>query len=623
MGKKSRAKERAHERTVVEPPHQASSRQAAPALICGSLVVLVFAIYGQVHGHSFINFDDPDYVSNNSHVLSGLTWSGVKWAFTTVHASNWHPLTWISHMIDVQLFGVDAGAHLLVSAGLHACNSVLVFAFLWIATRALWRSATVAALFAVHPLHVESVAWISERKDTLSTLFFLLCLIAYAKYVLENSRAAYIVSVVALALGLMAKPMLVSTPLVLLLLDTWPFQRIDRSNWSKRIVEKIPHALCIVPSILATLLAQREAMPSAFNVPLAARLANAAMSYVKYVTKTLWPTRLSIMYPYPTRISSSLAIACAVIVIAITATAFFYRRSLPWLFVGWLWFVVTLVPVIGIVQVGLQAMADRYTYIPHIGLFLAIVWTVGHFLPQHRDGLATTAAVVILTLAIAVHSQVGYWSNSSSLFAHALSATTTTNKLAHVNLGASLLEKGDYAAAEQQFRQGVGFQPAAIVYNGLATALLKQGKLDAAAEVIAEHPDAGLHNNLAAELAKAGRDDRAVEEYEVALKADPRLYDARLNYGALLSRLGRDSEAEKQFMEAARLQPHSAEPHVYLALLDANGHRFDAAEREIQKAMAIDHDASNKVLINAIRIPPRPAAIDEYLVFLHQQSGGR
>lgn len=695
MGKKSRKQRAANSRdqaAVAPAPQSPGWRERAPLLVVAALAVVVFAIYAQVATHRFIDFDDPLYVSENPQVLHGLTGSGIVWAFTHVHAGNWHPLTWISHMLDVELFGPNAGALLLMNVALHVVNCALLFLFLWFATGALGRSAVVAALFAVHPLHVESVAWVAERKDTLSALFFLLCLLAYTAYVLKKSRRAYAASVAALALGLLAKPMLVTAPFVLLLLDEWPFHRIDRTNWKQRVVEKVPFALCIVPSIFATLFAQREAMSTMTTIPMLERLANASISYVRYLLKSIWPTDLSVIYPFPKVIDWRIAVVCALLILAATAGAFLMRRRMPWLFTGWLWFVGMLLPVIGIVQVGVQSMADRYTYLPHIGLFFAIVWTVHELAqraPQTREALAVAAGVVIALFAFVAHAQVGYWSGSVPLFEHALSVTSGNN-LAHVNLAAGLLESGEYADAEREYRLilSKGYATPDKAYTGLALALSGQGELNAAAdaarkavqanpdnpdaaaiagsvalaqgdtaaaqralsrsmqlksdpvvaarlsvargdlqgaraqyaEALALHPDdADLHNSLGAIFGRLGANDQAIDEYDQALRLNPNQYDARMNYGALLSRMGRDSDAAAQFAEAGRIRPRSAEPHVYLGLLYANQHRFDAAAAEIQNAIAIDHDGSNRLLIDAIRIPPRPTAIDEYLVFLRQQ----
>ena len=666
-----------------------------PAVVIAVLTILVAIIYAQVRGHQFVDFDDPQYVSRNEHVLRGLTWSGIIWAFTHVHAGYWLPLTWLSHMLDVQLFGRDAGAHLLVSAALHAVNSSLLFLFLRKATNTFWRSAVVAALFAVHPLHVESVAWVAERKDTLSTLLFLLCLVAYTRYVMRQSRKAYVASVVALALGLMAKPMLVTTPFVLLLLDYWPFKRFETVGVRRLVIEKIPYVACVVAEITATLLSQHEAMASTTFISVPARLANAAMSYVTYVVKTFWPAKLAVFYPFPTYIDPRLAAFDALLILGFTALVFRLYRSMPELFVGWCWFLGTLVPVIGLLQAGRQALADRFTYIPHIGLFIALVWSVARLAaarPQLRVALTTAAALSIVALAAVAHAQVRYWSSSVPLFEHTLAVTSNSNKFAHVNLGAGLLDAGDYLGAERHYRQAIGYQPAEIVYDGLALAHIGLGRLDDASaaahagvqanpnsadafatlgsvelargntaeaqqalarslqikadpavearlalsrgnltdarskfeEAISAVPyDAGLRNDYAAVLARMGKDAEAQTQYGEALALSPNLYDARMNFGALLSRLERDEDAAQQFAEAARLRPRSPEPHVYLALLEAGRHRFDVARREIELAIAADHDASNRLLINAIRIPPRPTAIDEYLAFLRQQSGGR
>ncbi len=675
------------------PAAPVAARDLRTIAVAFALTVLVAIVYGQVRTHQFINFDDPVYVTKNEHVLQGLTWPGIAWAFTHIYASNWHPLTWISHMVDVQLFGLNAGAHLLVNVALHTLNSVLLFLFLRMATGAMWRSAIVAALFAVHPLHIESVAWVTERKDTLSTLFFLSCLVSYTLYVKRGALRAYIVAAVMLLLGLMAKPMLVTTPFVLLLLDYWPFGRLNRASLRKVLIEKIPFIACIIPSIVVTLTAQQQAMSSTTSLSLLLRIAVAVIAYASYVGKTFWPAGLSIIYPLAKTISSSTAIACALLLIMLTSVAFWYRRTMPWAVVGWLWFLGTLVPVIGIVQVGRQAMADRYTYIPQIGLCIAIVWTVAFLAerqPSMHDAAAAAAGIVIAVLAITAHAQVRYWAGSIPLFEHALAVTSNDNKMAHVNLGGGLLDAGDFVRAEREYRAAMGYPDAELVYDGLALALLGQGKLNEAnvaahaavkavpnsanaysvlgsvalalgntaeaqaafsrslrgksdpaveahlnlsrgdlkgarekfAEAVSVHADdPSLRNNYAAVLARLGDDNEARTQYEESLRLNPNFYDARMNYGALLSRTNRDREAADQFRAAVQLQPHSPEPHVYLALLDSKGGQFAEAAHEIEQAIAIDHDASNRLLIGAIRIPARPTAIDEYLTFLRQQSG--
>lgn len=674
----------------------ASSHPATHSFaVVAILTAFVALIYAQVRTHEFVFFDDFLYVAKNEHVLQGLTWSGIVWAFTHLHAMYWLPLTWISHMIDVQLFGRDAGAHLLVNAVLHAVNCSLLFFFLKRATERFWESAIVAALFAVHPLHVESVAWVSERKDTLSTLFFLLCLLAYARYVADRSRFAYIGSFIALALGLMAKPMLVTTPFVLLLLDYWPFRRFGTVPVRQLLLEKVPHALCVLAMSAATLLAQQRAMATTSSLPLIARLANAMTSYAAYLGKTFWPARLAVFYPFPTHINPVAAVLAAAFLIVVSGIVFWFRRELPPLFVGWFWFVGTLVPVIGIFQAGQQAYADRFTYLPHIGLFIGIVWTVSMLLERRstlvKPALAI-ACVVICGFAAVAHAQVKHWQSTITLFQHALDATSNDNKLAHVDLAGGLLTAGDYVGAEREYRAAMGYQPADILYDGLALALIGQGRLDEAtaaaqtavkanpssapalgtlgavelargnaaeaqkalarsleiekdptvearlalsrgeydvartgfqAAVAANPFDADLRNDYAATLARTGNDADAETQYDEALRINPNLYDARMNYGALLSRIGRNSDAAQQFDAAARLRPQSPEPHIYLALLQSNEHRFADAAANIQQAMAINHDVSNRILIDAIRIQPRATAIDEYLAFLRRQSGGR
>jgi tetratricopeptide (TPR) repeat protein len=570
--------------TAATPPERAAARAMA---VCAALALLVAAIYAQLRTHAFINYDDPAYVTRNAPVLRGLTAAGVRWAFTSVHAAYWHPLTWLSHMLDVSLFGLDAGRHLLVSAAIHAINAVLLFLWLRRATGAIGRSAAVAALFAVHPLHVESVAWVAERKDVLSAFFMLLALHAYTRWVQTRAPGQYVWSVIALALGLMAKPMLVTVPFVLLLLDVWPFRR-------RALLEKLPYLVLIVPVMIVTMRTQSVAMAGT-NVPLPVRLGNAAIACVTYLGKTIWPANLAVVYPYPASINPLLAAVCALLLLAITAAAILARRRMPWLTVGWLWFVVMLVPVIGIVQVGLQSMADRFTYLPHIGLFIAWVWSLAA-LVEKRVALAAAAAAIV-ALAVLAHAQAGYWRNSITLFEHAL-AVTKNNRLAHLNFGAALFDDHQFARAEAEYRAAAGFRPADLQHLGLALALHAQGKLD-----------------------------EAVSEAEQALRANPAnaearaaLYDARIGYGAFLNGAGRDDEATRQFEAACLLRPAAPEPHVYLALVKANRRRLGEAAGHAAHAIAVDHDGANRVLIAAIRTAPRPTAIDEYLAFLRQQA---
>jgi len=371
---------------VTEPTRTLGQREI---LILAALAVATLAVYGQVISHQFINLDDDLYIRDNPMVNGGLTLGGIGWAFTTFHSANWHPITWLSHMVDSQIFGLNAGGHLFVNALIHVTNTLLLFVFLKRVTGATWRSAIVAALFALHPLHVESVAWAAERKDTLATFFGLLCLLAYVRYVEKPSAKNYVLMAVWLALGLMAKPMLVSWPFVLLLLDYWPFRRVERrladgskrfaKGWLPLVREKLPLFCLVVPSMVVTYIAQAQssAVSSLISAPLSWRLANSLVSYAKYLILTFWPRDLAIYYPFPHHATSIWQWAVAVIVLGvITVVAFRNALERSYLIVGWLWFLGTLVPVIGLVKVGDQAMADRYTYIPSIGLFIVFALVI-------------------------------------------------------------------------------------------------------------------------------------------------------------------------------------------------------------------------------------------------------
>src|SRR6266705_2181469 len=402
-------------------------------LILLGLAAMTFAIYAQVIGHQFITLDDDGYIKENGMVNGGVTLAGVAWAFTTFDQGNWHPLTWIAHMIDSQLFGMNAGSHLLVNALIHVANTLLVFWFLLRTTHARWPSALVAALFALHPLHVESVAWAAERKDTLSTFFGLLSLIAYARYAEARSNSRYAWTAITLALGLLAKPMLVTWPFVMLLLDYWPLRRFDLTSrkdvatklWPL-LREKLPLFAIVATSAVITTLAQSHGgtVRTFQEFPIALRLSNALASYVKYVLLAFWPNDLAVYYPYTTAGIPPWQIICAAfLLIGITAFCFFQRKIRPYLFVGWLWFLGTLVPVIGIVQVGGQTMADRYFYIPSIGLFIAMVFGLADIAESRRVApwlSAAIADVVLLALAVLTNAQSHLWSDSFTLFKHAL-----------------------------------------------------------------------------------------------------------------------------------------------------------------------------------------------------------
>ena len=456
-----------------------------PRLISLLLALVTLVVYLPVRTHSFVNYDDTDYVTENSFVKNGLNWTDIKWAFTTFHASNWHPLTWISHMADCQLFGPNAGAQHFVNVLFHAANAALLFILLWRLTGAIWPSAFVAALFAWHPLHVESVAWISERKDVLSTFFALLTLLSYAKYAKEKRARDFWLALIFFALGLMSKPMLVTLPFVMLLLDYWPLQsfsncEIQISKAARLVWEKIPFFILTAISCVMTFFAQRsgEAVVSLKNVSLHYRLENAPLAFARYLLKIIWPANLAVIYPMPDKISTSAVAASVAVLILISAAAWFARRRNPYLLVGWLWFLGTLVPVIGLVQVGGAALADRYTYFPATGIFIIVAFAARDLADRLRFPKIIFSAASVLVLGACVvltEKQLSYWRDSETLFRHAI-AVTKDNDIARVNLGVALDVQGRFDEALTQYREALRIAPGRYqIHNNVANILDKWG----------------------------------------------------------------------------------------------------------------------------------------------------
>src|SRR6184192_2906790 len=545
-------------------------------LILLGLAVVTFGIYAQLIGHRFITFDDPTYIQKNPMVNRGVTLAGLAWAFTTFYAGNWHPLTWIAHMIDSQLFGMNAGRHLLINALIHATNTLLVFWFLLRTTRTRWPSALVAALFALHPLHVESVAWASERKDTLSTLFGLLSLIAYVRYVDAPSGIRYLWTGMTLALGLLAKPMLVTWPFVMLLLDYWPLRRwqsakgkAETGKLRKLILEKIPFFILVAASAVITLVAQSRggAVRTLAHEPLALRLSNTLVSYAKYLLLTFWPNDLAVYYPLaPRGIPGWQIVGAAFLLIGITAFCFLQRKIRPYLIVGWLWFLGTLVPVIGLVQVGGQTMSDRYFYIPSIGLFIALVFGLADIAERRRVApwlSAAIANVVLLVLATLTNAQIHRWNDSITLFKHALTVAPS-NVIAENNLGLAMHKNGQLDEAAAHFEKALQIQPndyTALLTMGVTR--FYQGRVPEAIEyaqaTIRSEPDSPkAHNLLGMALAKQNRNDAALDEMRRAVKLAPKNAEIRNNLGLALAQLGRIPEAIDEFHEAVRLDPDNA-----------------------------------------------------------------
>ncbi len=565
---------------------QVTTFERPDLLILLGLAVVTFGIYAQVIGHRFITIDDLSYIAENPMVNRGVTLAGLAWAFTTFHQGNWHPLTWIAHMIDSQFFGMVAGGHLLVNALIHAANTLLLFWFLLRTTHARWSSALVAALFALHPLHVESVAWAAERKDTLSTFFGLLSLIAYMRYAEAPSIRRYAWVAITLAVGLLAKPMLVTWPFVMLLLDYWPLRRFDIT--SRREVatkvwplvrEKLPLFAFVAASAVITTIAQSQAgaVRTFTDFPFTLRLSNALVSYAKYLLLAFWPNDLAVFYPLPEAgIPAWQIIGAALLLIGITAFCFFQRKIRPYLIVGWLWFLGTLVPVIGLVQVGGQTMADRYFYIPSIGLFIAIVFGLADIAERRRVAPwlgAGIANVVLLVLATLTNAQIHQWNDSFTLFKHAL-AVAPPSVAIEQSLGYAMQRSGRLDEAAAHFEKALQIRPddyMSLLYLGVVR--FYQGRVPEAMEyaqaAIRSQPDsAKAHNLLGMVLANQNRNEAALDEMRRASELAPTDADIRNDLGLALARLGRIPEAIEEFHEALRLNPNNAAPaHTNLGLV--------------------------------------------------------
>jgi tetratricopeptide (TPR) repeat protein len=630
-------------------------------------------VYANVRHFAFVNFDDPEYVTNNLHVQSGFTWQAFKWAFTSANAANWFPLTWLSHMLDVQLFGLAAGWHHVTSVLIHALATVLLFAFLNRATRAVWPSAFVAFLFALHPLHVESVAWVAERKDVLSAFFWFLTLWAYARYAERRTLSRYGLVLVAFCLGLMAKPMIVTLPFVLLLLDEWPLKRLSLRDAPAKwpIWEKLPLFLLAIGMSAVTYFVQRGsgAVEAISAFPIGLRIENALVSYAIYLAKIVCPTGLAVFYPYPLSFPAWQVALAAAMFAGISALVLRRFKTCPYLAVGWLWYLGTLVPVIGIVQVGAQARADRYTYIPAVGIFIMLAWGAADV--ARRWARAKLLVPILATLACAAcvpvtGKQIEYWTDSETLFQHAIDVTDR-NYLAQHNLANALLNvpgrlpdaiallkeslrihpesarthtdlgtalsnfPEHFPEAVAEYEAALRIDPnSAITHNDLGNTFSKMpGRLP---EAVSEYeaalrirPDyAEAHNNLGAALSRSGRPAEAIPEFEAALKLDPGYPEARKNctqahydLGVALSKVqARLPEAISQFEDALRIDPDNAEAHNDLGVaLSEMGGRTSEAIAHFEAALRINpdyFDAHYDLAVALSEIPGRlPDAITQ------------
>ena len=544
--------------------------QAVSVCIC--LAVLTWIVFGQTLWHDFINYDDPRYVYENTKITSGLSVSGIAWAFTHIHSMNWHPLTTISHMLDCQLYALRPGWHHFTNVLLHTIAVLLLFLALQQMTGAFWQSAFVAAVFAIHPLRVESVAWIAERKDVLSGVFFMLMLLAYVQYVRSPSVRRYLVVVFVLACGLMSKPMLVTLPFVLLLLDYWPLDRI-RGQLRRRMLEKIPLIALSAISSIATFVAQKGAVGWTEQLPILERIDNAVVSYVLYIWQMLWPLRLAVFYPHPENRLPLWEIICSLLfLISISVVAIALRKQRPYLITGWFWYLGMLVPVIGLVQVGWQGRADRYTYLPQIGLYIAVTWAAADLtaLWRHRRAIVSTAATLAVgLLSLRAWAQTSYWRDSETLFKHAL-AVTTNNDVAENNLG--------------------------IVY-------LQQAKLDKAISLLQAavnlRPDnTPAHENLAKALLQKGEVADALIHYQKLLELQPNNIEVHNIVGTVLIQHGRIREGVEEWQNVLAIQPDNGNALSNLAWIFATSP--DDSLRDGAKAVQLAEDA---LRISGRRIP--------------------
>jgi tetratricopeptide (TPR) repeat protein len=631
---------------VPKPTPPSGFRPARPDIwICLALLLVTLAVYLPVGHFDFVNFDDPDYVTNNPHVRNGLTVDSVIWALTSTEAANWFPATRLSHLLDVEIFGPRPGGHHFTNALLHALATVFLFAFLRAATGADWPSAFVAVLFAVHPLHVESVAWIAERKDVLSAFFWFLALWSYV-------RRHYWLTLTAFCLGLMSKPMVITLPFVLFLLDIWPLRQPLRS--ALRV--KIPMLVISIASAIAAYLVQSSsgAVREVGQFPLGLRLENALLSYAIYTIKMFWPVRLAVFYPYPRDLPVWQIALSALLLAGISALVLWTRRSRPHLAVGWFWYLGTLVPVIGLIQAGSQARADRYMYLPAVGLSIMLAWGLSELL----KGKAAIAAAIVACVAAAVlcEAQIQYWRNSEALFRHALDVTSG-NYLAHHNLGVALAGEGRFPEAIEQYQAALAIEPhAANVQTDYGNALAKSGRLPEAiayyrsalrilpdspiihndlanalaatpgsmAEAVAEYrtalrlnPDyeearnnlaqvqsntAEAQFNIGVDLAKSRQPETAIPHFEEALRLKPDYVDAHNNLGVVLAGAGRVEEAISHFEAALRIDPNSADAHVNLGIaLSGMPGRMPDAVRHFEAALRIKPDPEIRQMLDRLQ----------------------
>jgi protein O-mannosyl-transferase len=608
------------------------------------LIIATLVVFWPVQNHEFINLDDDEYVFENPNVQSGLTSKSVIWAFTNTSTGNWHPLTWLSHMLDCELFGLNPGSHHFISLLFHLANTLLLFWLLKKITRKPWVSGFVAALFALHPLHVESVAWVAERKDVLSAFFWLLTLGMYVRYIDNPGLSRYLLTLLFFILGLMSKPMLVTLPFVLLLLDYWPLGRIFFGKFKVDtvspktktghnqgrspmylVLEKAPFFILSAAFSVLAFLAQRNAgaVGSLERFPLESRVANAIVSYARYIEKMVWPQDLAVLYPFPHLIPTWQVAAAGIFLLGISLFVISFARTRPYLFVGWFWYLGTLVPVIGLVQLGIQAMADRFTYVPYVGLFIMIAMGVPDIFKgwrHQKTALVVSSLLVLSSSATIAILQVHRWQNSIPLFEHTL-AVTSNNFIIHNNLGVVLAQQGKIQEAAFHYRQALQIKPDHLEsLNNLAIALAQQGNFHEATlyyrqalQIKPDHLEA--LNNLAIALAQQGNFHEATEYYTRALLINPNFAETRNNLGVALAQQGKTIEASAQFVEALRIKPTYAEAHYNLGNVLAQEGKFQEAIGHFTQALRIKPnyvDALFSLGLAYATIGNRQSALEEY-----------
>jgi tetratricopeptide (TPR) repeat protein len=559
---------------MTQPPSPDNTRTRR--IICVALVAVTLLVFGRTLRHEFVNYDDDQYFYTNPHVQSGLTWRGVVWAFRANYAGNWFPLTWLSIMLDTTLFGAGPRGPHLTNIVLHAGNTVLLFLLFQQLSGAQWRSAFVAGLFALHPLHVESVAWATERKDVLSTFFGFLALLFYTRYARATGRRDYWLSVTCFGLSLMSKPMLVTLPFVMLLLDWWPLRRLKPTGNLRFVLEKAPFFLLSIASSAITLAVQSQAIQPLGRLPVGIRLVNAIVVSMAYLWKMLWPFKLAIPYPHPGYWPLWLFCLSAAALLLVSLAAVRFRARFPFLATGWLWYLGMLVPVIGLVQVGMQSMADRYTYLPLIGVFIMLTWGGAEILARWRTpvpAIGVVAALVLGACAVRTVDQLRIWQNSETLFLHAL-RVTKGNDIAHYNLAAHYLDKLRLEQAIEHFRRAIQIRPNYDdALNNLGVALAMKGELTEAARHVREaircrpnKPDA--HYNLGNILVMQRDWDGAIAAYAEALRLKPDYPEAHNNLANVLATQGRADEAIQHYREVLRLNPRHEAAQRQLRILE-------------------------------------------------------